>query len=137
MSLATGARRTCRVYCCYECRHAIRIISFPSSDVFCPRCYGRLLHEVDFPQPVMPPNFAPFRPFPYTFPSMEGNQDGRPGGRWVLFGRPGDLHHHPMEPAPPRRRIIPPSRPSSPASPTERFDTPPVMQFTLTLCFGL
>jgi hypothetical protein len=76
----------------------------------------------------MPSNLAPFQPFPYNFPSMEQNQDGRPGGRWVLFGRPGDYHHHPMEPAPPRRRIIPPSRPSAPAPPAEQFDTPPVMQ---------
>ncbi|KAJ4817627.1 RING/U-box superfamily protein [Rhynchospora pubera] len=128
MSNTTGARRTCRVYYCYECRRAIRIISFPTSDVFCPRCYGQFLHEVDFPQPVAPPNFASFRPFPYNFPSLEENPDGRPGGRWVLFGRPGDHRHlHPMKPVmQPRRRFIPPPRPAAP-TPPERFDTPPII----------
>ncbi|XP_078157396.1 E3 ubiquitin-protein ligase RING1-like isoform X2 [Carex rostrata] len=130
MSQATGERRTCRMFYCYECRRAIRIISFPSSDVFCPRCYGQFLHEVDYPQPVAPPNFASFRPFPYNFPSLEENNNARPGGRWVLFGRPGDHHHHhphPMQPVPPRRRFISPPRPTTPTPPAERFDTPPIL----------
>uniref|UniRef100_A0A0E0NLE1 RING-type E3 ubiquitin transferase n=1 Tax=Oryza rufipogon TaxID=4529 RepID=A0A0E0NLE1_ORYRU len=33
--------RTCRMYWCYQCGRAIRIISYPSTDVFCPRCFGR------------------------------------------------------------------------------------------------
>ncbi|KAJ3695911.1 hypothetical protein LUZ60_001288 [Juncus effusus] len=129
MSLTSGARRSCRLYFCYECRQAIRIISFPSSDVFCPRCYGRFLHEVDFPRPVMPSEFgAPFRPNPYNFPNIEENIDGRPDRRWVLFSRPGHEHTHPMDPIPARRRTIPPpTRPPPPVPPMQQFDTPPLV----------
>ncbi|XP_020089948.1 probable E3 ubiquitin-protein ligase RHC1A [Ananas comosus] len=114
-------RRTCRLYWCYECRRALRIISFPSSDVFCPRCYGRFLHEIDH----FPPFPRPLRQFP---PGPHFHSDDLPsgGGRWVIFGNPSD-RSPPSPPPPPRQRLF--LSPPVPTSPVMRRsdDIPPAV----------
>nr|CAD1827104.1 unnamed protein product [Ananas comosus var. bracteatus] len=114
-------RRTCRLYWCYECRRALRIISFPSSNVFCPRCYGRFLHEIDH----FPPFPRPLRQFP---PGPHFHSDDLPsgGGRWVIFGNPSD-RSPPSPPPPPRQRLL--LSPPVPTSPVMRRsdDIPPAV----------
>ncbi|KAL5206944.1 hypothetical protein ABZP36_031379 [Zizania latifolia] len=119
--------RTCRVYWCYDCGRALRIISYPATDVFCPRCFGRFLHEIDTPprSALPPPHFLP-QPF-------QPHYDGHPR-RWLIYSgeapaapaAPGRAFRQPAPqptraPAPPRRRM--PSPPPAPLA--RRPSTPP------------
>ncbi|KAJ1281177.1 hypothetical protein BS78_04G288100 [Paspalum vaginatum] len=124
--------RTCRTYWCYQCGRALRIISYPSTDVFCPRCFGRFLHEIDPPvRPAFPPPH--FLPHPFH---PQHQYDGHPR-RWVVYGGeqatvPGRAFRQPapapaQSPAPPapvvRRRV-----PSPPPAPVPRRpSTPPAI----------
>ncbi|TVU28661.1 hypothetical protein EJB05_20190, partial [Eragrostis curvula] len=125
-----GARhRTCRMYWCYQCGRAIRIISYPTTDVFCPRCFGRFLHEIDPPARPAPPPPPHFLPHPF-----HPQYDGHPR-RWVIYGGapttvPGRAFRQPPPapspapaPAPLRRRV--PSPPPPPVA--RRPSTPPAI----------
>ncbi|KAK3155383.1 hypothetical protein QOZ80_2BG0202590 [Eleusine coracana subsp. coracana] len=125
--ISGGARhRTCRMYWCYQCARAIRIISYPTTDVFCPRCFGRFLHEIDPParHAFPPPHFVP-HPF-----HPQQNYDTHPR-RWVIYGAgpttmPGRAFRQPAPsptPAQPRRRV--PSPPPPPVA--RRPSTPPAI----------
>uniref|UniRef100_A0A0D9VLH1 RING-type E3 ubiquitin transferase n=1 Tax=Leersia perrieri TaxID=77586 RepID=A0A0D9VLH1_9ORYZ len=120
MPASGGARheqRTCRMYWCYQCARALRIISYPSTDVFCPRCFGRFLHEIDpppRPAPPPPPHFFP-QPFnPHYYHDVDGA--AHQPRRWLIYGgdAPGYAFRAPS-PAPPRRRM-----PSPPPAPVAR-----------------
>ncbi|PVH67016.1 LOW QUALITY PROTEIN: hypothetical protein PAHAL_1G411100 [Panicum hallii] len=123
--------RTCRMYWCYQCARALRIISYPSTDVFCPRCFGRFLHEIDAPpRPAFPPP-PHFLPHPFH---PQHQYDGHPR-RWVIYGGepttvPGRAFRQPAPapapspaPAPPRRRVPSPPPPPVPRRPS----TPPAI----------
>ncbi|CAN6233300.1 unnamed protein product [Urochloa humidicola] len=130
-----GARhQTCRMYWCYQCGRALRIISYPSTDVFCPRCFGRFLHEIDAPpRPAFPP---PPHFLPHPFHPQHHQYDGHPR-RWVIYGAepagtvPGRAFRQPAPapppapPAPPRRRV--PSPPPPPPLEPWRPSTPPAI----------
>nr|CAB3494159.1 unnamed protein product [Digitaria exilis] len=77
-----GARhRTCHIYWCYQCGRALRIISYPSTDVFCSHCFGRFLHEIDAsPRPAFPPPHF----LPHPFHSQHHQFDGH-ARRWVIY----------------------------------------------------
>ncbi|CAL9105571.1 unnamed protein product, partial [Musa textilis] len=69
MSLRPSAPRTCRLFWCYQCHRAVRIICSPAADVLCPRCYCRFLHEIDLPRPRLVVR-AHARPPPPRPPSL-------------------------------------------------------------------
>ncbi|XP_072953497.1 probable E3 ubiquitin-protein ligase RHC1A [Typha angustifolia] len=93
------AGRTCRLFWCYECRSATRIISSPSSEVFCPRCSGRFLLEIDFPRPALSPEVISL-PCIRFHPSRSQNAfDNLPRRRLPT----------PPIPTPPMERSIPPT----------------------------
>ncbi|MQL90157.1 hypothetical protein Taro_022741 [Colocasia esculenta] len=50
--------RLCRLFRCHQCLRTVRIIVSPGSIVFCPHCYGRFLHEIDFPRPRLPSDYV-------------------------------------------------------------------------------
>jgi hypothetical protein len=113
---APARHRTCRMYWCYQCGRALRIISYPSTDVFCPRCFGRFLHEIDPPaRPAFPPPH--FLPHPFH---PQHQYDGHPR-RWVIYGGeptttvPGRAFR---QPAPAQAPAIPPA--PAPAAPVRR-----------------
>ena len=128
---APARHRTCRMYWCYQCGRALRIISYPSTDVFCPRCFGRFLHEID-PTPARPA-FPPPHFLPHPF-HPQHQYDGHPR-RWVIYGGeptttttvPGRAFRQPATsqapatppaPAPVRRRVpSPPPVPRRPSTP--------------------
>ncbi|KAJ0984516.1 hypothetical protein J5N97_002872 [Dioscorea zingiberensis] len=58
---AHGPRRVCRLFWCYHCHCMVRIISSPSIDSFCPRCYGQFIHELDMPRPYFLVDFSGLR----------------------------------------------------------------------------
>lgn len=120
------------MYWCYQCGRALRIISYQATDVFCPNCFGRFLHEIDPPpRPVLPP--PGFFPPPFPPPQYYGHQR-----RWVVYGggvpaAPGRAFRQPAlepapvrapAPAPPRRRL--PSPPPPPPV-ARRPSTPPAI----------
>ncbi|KAG2654294.1 hypothetical protein PVAP13_1NG474000 [Panicum virgatum] len=138
-----GARhRTCRMYWCYQCARALRIISYPSTDVFCPRCFGRFLHEIDAPpRPAFPPPPPHFLPHPFH---PQHQYDGHPR-RWVIYGGepatvPGRAFRQPAPapspaPAPPRRRVPSPppppnDRPGPAPAPSSAIDSLPTVRIT-------
>ncbi|KAM0926907.1 hypothetical protein ACQ4PT_003067 [Festuca glaucescens] len=114
--------RTCRMYWCYECARAVRIISYPSTDVFCPRCYGRFLHEIDPPpRPALPPQG--FFPYHLAPPHYDGNPR-----RWVVHGT--GVGGTPALPGRAFRQLpppvtAPPGRAPAPAPPRRRVPSPP------------
>ncbi|CAL9211529.1 unnamed protein product [Musa hybrid cultivar] len=134
MSLRPSAPRTCRLFWCYQCHRAVRIICSPAADVLCPRCYGRFLHEIDLPRPRLVVELTPVRPlrdhplFPppawrryaeldrvRQLDSDDGSRN--PSGSWIVFRRTTDDRpvdpgpRRPLTPAPPRRE-----EPSIPAA---------------------
>ncbi|CAD6249355.1 unnamed protein product [Miscanthus lutarioriparius] len=135
---AHARHRTCRMYWCYHCGRALRIISYPSTDVFCPRCFGRFLHEIDPPaRPAFPPPH--FLPHPFH---PQHQYDGDPR-RWVIYGGeptttvPGRAFRQPAPaqapatppapaPAAPVRRRVP-SPPPPPPPVSRRPSTPPAI----------
>nr|CAB3453592.1 unnamed protein product [Digitaria exilis] len=102
------------MYWCYKCGRARRIISYPSTDVFCSHCFGRFLHEIDAsPRPAFPPPHF----LPHPFHSQHHQFDGH-ARRWVIYGsdpssaarsvspsRPCPLHRHRHGGAFPPRRL--------------------------------
>ncbi|KAG8072537.1 hypothetical protein GUJ93_ZPchr0006g46091 [Zizania palustris] len=116
--------RTCRMYWCYECGRALRIISYPETDVFCPRCFGRFLHEIDPPPrpPLPPPHF-----FPHPF---QPHYNGHPR-RWLIYGgeapaAPGRAFPQPSPAVPGRAFRQPaPQRAPAQAPPRRRLPSPP------------
>ncbi|XP_068643562.1 E3 ubiquitin-protein ligase RZF1-like isoform X2 [Aristolochia californica] len=42
--------RNFHLYWCYQCQRTVRI-SVPASDIFCPRCFGQFIVELQFPRP--------------------------------------------------------------------------------------
>ncbi|XXG86699.1 hypothetical protein AAC387_Pa11g1544 [Persea americana] len=40
-----------RPYWCYQCDQTVTILSLPNSDIFCPRCNGQFLQEIEFTRP--------------------------------------------------------------------------------------
>ncbi|CAM0913848.1 unnamed protein product [Alopecurus aequalis] len=127
---ANGARprqrRRWRLYWCYVCRRALRTVSSPTSDVFCPRCLGRFLYEIELPLPVhspveqlfQPPPLLPyFDPPPPTLPLYEGVAPRH----WVIYR--GEDDNDAPRPRPRRRRV--PSPPPAPGTRPGLADTGP------------
>ncbi|KAE8815326.1 E3 ubiquitin-protein ligase RING1-like [Hordeum vulgare] len=103
-------RRRWRVYWCYVCSRALRTVSSPTSDVFCPRCLGRFLHEIELPvprEPVHRPTERLFHPAP-LFP-----YEGAPR-HWVIYRGEDDDAADTDTPGPRRRRV--PSPPPAPGT---------------------
>ncbi|PKA65646.1 E3 ubiquitin-protein ligase RING1 [Apostasia shenzhenica] len=51
---ATVGRGRCPLFWCHQCRRPVRIFPWPAavpSDVFCPRCFGGFVQELDLPAP--------------------------------------------------------------------------------------
>jgi E3 ubiquitin-protein ligase RNF115/126 len=98
------------------------MFSCPTTDVFCPRCFARFLHEID---PPARPSLAPPHFIPHPFHPQHHQHDGYPRC-WVIYGGgptitvPGRAFR---QPPPARRRV--PSPPPPPVA--RRPSTPPAI----------
>ncbi|XP_010272806.1 PREDICTED: E3 ubiquitin-protein ligase RING1-like [Nelumbo nucifera] len=43
--------RSYRLYWCYQCQRTVRVAASITSEIFCPRCFGQFLHELDVARP--------------------------------------------------------------------------------------
>ncbi|MQL90154.1 hypothetical protein Taro_022744 [Colocasia esculenta] len=90
-SLRRRSRRVCRLFWCHQCLNTVRVIASPEFSVFCPRCYGHFLHELDFPRPRLPSDYMGLTLDPSPFPHFLDYLSAALGlsDSWVIFRQTG------------------------------------------------
>ncbi|KMZ76410.1 hypothetical protein ZOSMA_102G00250 [Zostera marina] len=64
-------RRICRLFWCYHCQTTVRIMSSSNSGaLFCPRCYGQFIYELDYPRPSLLFYYTPPAPARGVTPTL-------------------------------------------------------------------